>query len=65
MERKKLENRIDDDLAILEKRIESYIRETKPIIEKLNSLSDVLLVKGIGDIKIVNNNLNKVIKLLI
>lgn len=65
MERKKLENRIDDDLAILDKRIEGYVRDTKPIIEELNNLSDVLSVKGVGDVKTVNNNINKAIKHLI
>ncbi len=65
IERKKVENRIDDDLSILDKRINGYIRDTKPIIQKLNEISDLLVIKGSDDIKTVNRNIIKKLKYLI
>lgn len=65
MKRKKIENRIDDDLIILEKRIEGYFRETRPIIEKLNELSDILYLNAIGDINIVSEKLKKALRHII
>lgn len=65
MERKKVENRIDDDLFILEKRIEGYFRETRPIIEKLNELSDLLYINAIGDVNSVSKKLKKALKHMI
>ena len=65
MLRKKIEKRIDDEMHTLEKRIDGYFKETKPIIDKLNSLGDLVIINGIGDIKLINTKVNKGIRHLL
>lgn len=46
LKRQKLENRIDDKIETLVRRIESYEKETLPMLESLSKYSPVLKING-------------------
>lgn len=65
IKRKELENRIDDDLSILEKRIDGYFKETIPVIEELNKQNDLLIIKGNQKMEKVNKDIKNSLRYLL